>query len=157
MKLRAVGFVRFMQFIDQVLDVDPYATIIVGRNDTGKTNILRWFFDQHVKEGGIHGRAQPFIEGYRGDPVAFDLQWQTEAHDPDLYPLQRAFGRVDMRDIIFRLRHQSPTGRDLTVLLDGKEFDLYQEDRGARYSAKPSIAGGSSPSRTISGRRRICG
>lgn len=53
MKLKAVCFLRFMQFVDQLLHVDPYATIIVGRNDTGKTNILRWFFDQHVKEGVI--------------------------------------------------------------------------------------------------------
>jgi hypothetical protein len=130
MKLKSVCFLRFMQFVDQLLDVDPYATILVGRNDTGKTNILRWFFDQHVKEGAIHGRARPFIEGYRGDPVAFDLEWQTEEHDRDAYPLQEVFGRRDIRNIIFRLRQQSPDGRDYSVVLDGQEFDPYEEAPG---------------------------
>jgi hypothetical protein len=132
MRLKAVCLRRFMQFIDQVLDVDPYATVIVGRNDTGKTNILRWFFVQHVKEGVIHGRARPLIAGYRGDPVAFDLKWQVEEHDPDVYPLEEAFGRRKIRDIILRFRCQSPTGRDYSAVLDGHEFDLYEDTPGTR-------------------------
>ncbi len=131
MKLRAVCFVRFMQFVDQLLEIDPYATIIVGRNDTGKTNILRWFFDQHVKEGVIHGRARSQIEGYRGDPVAFDLEWETEPTDPDLYPLEKMFGRRDVRSIILRLRHQSPTGRDYSLIVDGEEVDPYEQVPGS--------------------------
>lgn len=130
MKLKTVCFLRFMQFVDQLLDIDPYATIVVGRNDTGKTNILRWFFDQHVKEGAIHGRARPLIEGYRGDPVAFDLEWQTEPADPDMYPLEEIFGRRDVRNIILRLRNQSPTGRDYSIIVDGEEVDLYEEMPG---------------------------
>ncbi len=79
MKLRKVKLLRFMQFIDAELDIDPNVTVIVGRNDTGKTSVLRWFFDQHVKEGAIHGRARPLIEAYRGEPIAFELEWSDRS------------------------------------------------------------------------------
>jgi hypothetical protein len=41
--------------------------------------------------------------------------------------LEEMFGRRDIRNIILRLRHQSPTGRDYSLVVDGKELDLYEE------------------------------
>jgi AAA domain-containing protein len=125
-RLRRVHLVRFMQFIDQVLEVDPRVTVLVGRNDVGKTTILRWFFDQHVKERVIHGRARPLIKGHEADPISFRLLWETEERDRDRYPLKEAFGREDVRRIEIGFRHETPGGKDYWITADGKPVDVYK-------------------------------
>lgn len=128
MRLRSVRFVRFMQFIDQQLNVNPRVTVLVGRNDVGKTTILKWFFDQHVKEGAIHGRAKSLVKGYEADPISFSLLWKTEADDRNRYPLRAAFGREDVHRIEFGFRHEAPEGKDYWVVADGISVDIYERN-----------------------------
>lgn len=128
MRLRRVRFTRFMQFVDQVLEIDPHVTVLVGRNDAGKTTILKWFFDQHVKEGAVHGRARSFVKGYEGDPINFSLLWETERGDEGRHPLSEAFGRDDVEQVELSFLHDTPDGKDYRMTADGLSVEIYHPD-----------------------------
>src|SRR5262245_4306705 len=94
MRLRRIVLRRFRQFIDETLDVDPYVTVIVGRNDAGKTGVLRQLFDQYVFNDVSYGRDRPeLVPGYEGEPVTFSLDWSLASSDYEVFPLEEAFGQ----------------------------------------------------------------
>src|SRR5438445_10671880 len=125
MRLRKVFFRRFMQFVDERLELDPNVTVLVGRNDSGKTNILRWFFDQHVL-GSIHSRAKSLVKGYQHDPISFDLTWEMEPGDSLRYPLKEAFGQDKISRFTLSFTHDSPDGKDFKAFADGTFVDPHK-------------------------------
>lgn len=132
MRLRRVILRRFMQYVAQDLDVDPFVTVLVGQNDTGKTNLLRWFFDQHVKEGAVHSHARSLVKGYESDPISFGLIWEVEEDDDKRYPLRDAFGRTNVHRIEWSFTHESRDKRDYEIRADGVVLDPYESKPNER-------------------------
>ncbi len=125
MRLRKVLLRRFMQFVDESLECDRHVTVLVGRNDSGKTSLLRWFFDQHVT-GAFHSKAVSLVQGYENDPVSFELTWETEPGDSASFPLRDAFGRNDVAHFSLGFTHTLPGKRDFTAWVDGTPVDPYE-------------------------------
>src|SRR5437867_10718958 len=93
MRLTRLELKSFRQFIKQTLRIDPYVTVLVGRNDTGKTGLLRRFFDQYLFETVIHSSDRPQLPDAR-PPIEFSAFWDAEAGDELRFPLVEAFGVV---------------------------------------------------------------
>ncbi len=73
MRLREVSLLRFRQFIDETISLDPRMTILVGRNDVGKTGFLFQFFDQCIFQEVIAGHDMPKVLSRRQDSLFDDL------------------------------------------------------------------------------------
>lgn len=100
MKLRNLALHRYRQFVDEKLAVDPRVTVIVGRNDTGKTGLLDRFFDQYVMGRASYGTDAPLSQAKEeGNAVAFSVTWDVAPGDEARYALAEAFGRPDIREI----------------------------------------------------------
>ena len=87
MRLLEVRLTRYRQFIDEVLRVAPKVTVIVGKNDSGKTGLLDHFFDQCVYEGIISGGDRPSVPQHMYDHVQWSLRWEILPDDYDTFPL----------------------------------------------------------------------
>lgn len=124
MRLRSVNLIRYRQFVDETLLVEPNVTVIVGRNDTGKTGLLRGFFDQPFYEGVIHSRDRPLVPGFRGDPIQFSLTWDLSADDYRRSQLA-AFG-PSVRTVQIAFHQDAPSGEELSYSGDGKRVSAYQ-------------------------------
>jgi hypothetical protein len=117
---------RFRQFVDQRISIDPRVTIIVGKNDTGKTGFLRQFFDQHFYEGAIHSRDRPQVPGFEGNPISFSLRWEeVSSEDFKQFPLAVAFGSPDVRTIEVSFQQDEPTGEEWTYSINGVRVSVY--------------------------------
>src|SRR2546422_1686020 len=80
MKLRRLKIHAYRSFLDQTLELDPDVTVIVGRNDTGKTSLLYRFFDQYVWEQGVSSGDKPAVTGPGDRHIGYTLAWDiTEA------------------------------------------------------------------------------
>src|SRR5262249_14998041 len=88
----------YRSFVEQTLLLDRQVTVIVGRNDTGKTSILHRFFDQYVFEGVIHSADVPRVAATSG-PIQFSLTWDISEGDYDKFPLMAAFGKRGVRSL----------------------------------------------------------
>ena len=101
MRLQRVRLIRFRQFIEQELQVDPNVTVIVGRNDSGKTGFLRQFFSQPFYEGVLSSADRPLIQAARNHRIEFAMRWRVEAEDHER--VRTAFGVAGKRiDLTFR-------------------------------------------------------
>lgn len=125
MRLRSVNLIRYRQFVDETLLADPNVTVIVGRNDTGKTGLLRGFFDQPFYEGVIHSRDRPLVPGFRGDPIQFSLTWDVSGDDYTHSQLARALG-PSVRTVQVDFHQDDPSGEELSYIVDGKRVSAYE-------------------------------
>jgi recombinational DNA repair ATPase RecF len=88
-RLRRLRLTRFRQFADQELRLDPNVTVVVGRNDTGKTGVLWQFFNQPFYEGALHSGDRPLIREVHGQPIEFGMTWDVEAAH-EVAPIRRS-------------------------------------------------------------------
>lgn len=122
MRLRRVRLTRFRQFKDQELRLDPSVTVVVGRNDTGKTGVLWQFFNQPFYEGVLHSGDRPLIREVRGQPIEFAMAWDVEALDKT--QVETLFGRLGQRiDLVFR--DQEGPAKRWRYFVDGEEVEAY--------------------------------
>lgn len=126
MKLRKIEFLRYRQFIEETLELDPWVTVLVGRNDTGKTGVLNHFFDQCVYEGVISGEDRSMVPGYQGDRTAFSLTWQIFAEDYDWITFPPGFGDRGDHVLEISFRDSNGSGRVWSYSLDGRGLDIYE-------------------------------
>jgi hypothetical protein len=133
MRLRQVTLRRFQQFIDETIDINPFVTVIVGRNDTGKTSFLQRFFDQHVYEGVIHGAARPQVPGHVGDLIAFSLLWDVSPGDYAIFPLAEAFGRTDVSSIEIEFQQCDSPGEQWVYRVNGSQIIAYETPVGGGH------------------------
>lgn len=75
-RLETFRVVNFRTFVDEGLEVDPFATVLVGRNDTGKTSLLQalWLYGQVVANGFRTISAPPELTG-SNTPTEFMATW----------------------------------------------------------------------------------
>ena len=125
MRLRRLRLDRYRSFIDQTLLLDRQVTVMVGRNDTGKTSILHRFFDQYVFEGVIHSADVPRVTGAAG-PIQFSLTWEVADNDYDQFPLLEAFGKRGVRTLEMRFRNEEGPSELWTYVGDGQRLSAYQ-------------------------------
>src|SRR5213083_1133580 len=106
MQLRRLAIHSYRQFVDQVLELPERVTVLVGRNDAGKTGLLNRLIDQHLFERVIHGADRSRVAGPAGPAISFDAVWDVCAADYDVLPLRNAFGRDDVRTLEIRFRQE---------------------------------------------------
>jgi AAA domain len=120
LRLRQLRLARFRQFVDQTLRLDPNVTVIVGRNDTGKTGLLWQFFNQPFYEGVLHSADRPLIREAHQQPIEFGMTWAIEPEDEPR--MTASFGRMGQRlDLVFR-DQEGPTKR-WHYSVDGEDID----------------------------------
>src|SRR5258708_5918326 len=106
MHLHKIAIHSFRQFVDQFLELPERVTVLVGRNDAGKTGLLTRLIDQHMFERAVHGADQSRVPGPAGPATRFDVIWEVSALDYNLFPLREAFGREDIRTLEIRFRQE---------------------------------------------------
>src|SRR5262249_32948761 len=106
MHLRKLAIHSYRQFVDQVLELPERVTVLVGRNDAGKTGLLTRLIDQHLFERVIHGGDRSRVAGPAGAAISFDATWDIEQADYAFFPLRNAFGREDLRTIEIQFRQE---------------------------------------------------
>ena len=122
MRLRRIRLIRFRQFVDQELRLDPYVTVIVGRNDTGKTGLLWQFFNQPFYEGVLHSADRPLIPEVHRQPIEFEMTWAVEAVDEPR--MMATFGRMGRQvDLVFR--DQEGPAKRWCYSVDGEHIEAY--------------------------------
>jgi hypothetical protein len=126
MKLRKINLVRYRQFIDETLELDPSVTVVVGRNDTDKTGVLDHFFDQCVYERVIAGGNRPMVPGYESSPTEFALTWDISSEDYDQITFPPEFGSPGCHVLKISFRELSGAGKLWTCHMDGKELEAYE-------------------------------
>lgn len=82
MRLRKVKCDAFRHFVDQTLEFDPDVTVLVGRNDTGKTCILRDFFRNFYGQW-LFGTDTPRLPDLACEHQKFSLIWDVERGDQE--------------------------------------------------------------------------
>ena len=122
MRLQRLRLTRFRQFVDQELRLDPNITVIVGRNDTGKTGLLWRFFSQPFYEAVLHSADRPLIHEAYLQPIEFKMTWEVEAADEPR--MRAAFGRMGKRiDLLFR--DQEGAAKRWRYAVDGEDIEVY--------------------------------
>jgi hypothetical protein len=97
MHLRRLAIHSYRQFVDQVLELPERVTVLVGRNDSGKTGLLTRLIDQHLLERVIHGADRSRVPGAGGAAISFDATWDVDPVDYAIFPLRDALGREAVR------------------------------------------------------------
>jgi hypothetical protein len=103
MRLRNIVIHSYRQFVDQRLELLPDVTVLVGRNDAGKTGFFR-LIDQHFFERTVHGADQSRVHDSGRQPISFDTAWDVSYDDYRDFGLRAAFDRDDVRTIETRFR-----------------------------------------------------
>ncbi len=125
MKLRRIRLLSYRSFVDQTLELDPNVTIIVGRNDTGKTSFLERFFDQYVYEHAIHSADRPQVADHRNQPIGFSLVWDVSAPDYPIFSFPTTFGTPAARTLEIRFQDGEGPIEHWAYLLDGQSLPAY--------------------------------
>lgn len=128
MRLRQVDLKRYCQFVDETLKLDPKVTVIVGKNDTGKSMLLDRFFDQYLYEVGVHGADRPRIADFRGDKISFSATWDVFAEDYEHFPLNDAFGSAQINKIKVGFSENLPNGKHFSFYADDRLVDPYERE-----------------------------
>jgi len=126
MRLREVSLGRFRQFIDETISLDPRMTILVGRNDVGKTGFLFQFFDQCIFQEAIAGHDMPKVPDYHGDKIRYSMTWDVTDDDSNNFPLTEAFGPTPTREIQVNFDHSAEDRAFWTYLVNGQEVQAYE-------------------------------
>ena len=126
MRLRELCLTRYRQFIDEKLILDPYVTVIVGRNDTGKTGLLDHFFDQCVYEGIISSADQPLVPSHQNALTTFTMRWEIFPDDYDVIALPAEFGTSGHHILEVSFEALDHPGKYWRYCVDKKEIDVYE-------------------------------
>jgi hypothetical protein len=136
MRLRRVTLTRYRQFVDETLIVDRNVTVVVGRNDTGKTGLLDHFFDQCVYEGLISSGDRTYLPQFRGNPTEWSLVWDIFSEDYDSLEFPPALGPRGTHRLEVRFRERdSPLY--WTYLLDEARVNVYQRQTSDGTPIRP--------------------
>jgi AAA ATPase domain/AAA domain len=126
MRLLRLELKAFRQFVGQALKFDPYVTVLVGRNDTGKTALLRQFFPHYLYEEVVNSADRPSLPDAR-PPIEFAAVWQIEPGDEERFPLREAFGDARVRTIEIQFQNGSEPALNWRFRADGQRVDAYKD------------------------------
>ena len=125
MKLRKIVLNRYRQFIDESIRLDPKVTVIVGRNDTGKTSFIDRFFDQYAYGSGIHSADRPNVPSHAGQKIHYSLEWNVSSKDYSRFPLEAAFGSRELETMQVEF-DENNTHRYWRYKADDRRVDPYE-------------------------------
>lgn len=126
MRLGELRLMRYRQFIDEKLILDPYVTAIVGRNDTGKTGLLDHFFDQCVYEGVISSADRSLVPAHQNARTAFSLLWEIFPDDYGVISLPPEFGPPGHHTLEVSFQELDRPGKYWRYWVDKQEIDVYE-------------------------------
>lgn len=122
--LKEVFIDQFRNFIDQRLTIDPKITVIVGKNDSGKSNLLNRMFEQFYNYG-CHGNADESACVHTEQrKVAIMTRWQINRDASSAGLLRGLNNGTDGN--IFEYGIDSKSGKVMTLRIDGKEGEYYE-------------------------------
>jgi hypothetical protein len=128
MKLRRLKIHAYRSFLEQTLEVDPDVTVVVGRNDTGKTSVLYRFFDQYVAGRSSGSGDRPVVTGPGDRRLGFTATWDIAAADHAVFSFPSEFGQpgphrleVTFRDV------DAPQEQHWRLSLDGQPLQAYSQ------------------------------
>jgi hypothetical protein len=123
MRLRRLKIHAYRSFLEQTLEVDPEATVIVGRNDTGKTGLLYRFFDQYLWEGsGGASGDRPAVTGPGDRHIGFTSVWEITEADYAAISFPEDFGPPGQHRLEVTFRYTVGMDEGWRYLLDGRRL-----------------------------------
>lgn len=81
MKIKKIHIDQFRHFINQDICFDPYVTVLVGKNDTGKTNILFRLIEQNIAGGGGFSFDVSQLASRTQTGIKYNVIWNVESED----------------------------------------------------------------------------
>ena len=126
MRLERLRLRAYRQFIDEELRLDRRLTVIVGRNDTGKTGLLNRFFDQYIFESVISSADKPHLPRHSRNRIAFELDWRVEPTDYKLSQFINAFGASPIEHISLSFESSDTPAKMWRYAIDGRSIDTYE-------------------------------
>jgi hypothetical protein len=125
MKLRRLTIHAYRSFLNQTLEVDSDVTVVVGRNDTGKTSLLYRFFDQYVWEHGVHSGDKPVVTGPGNRRIGYTLAWDVTEADYAALSFPDDFGPPASHRLEVTFQHTDGPDEHWRYSLDGKPLQAY--------------------------------
>jgi hypothetical protein len=136
MRLRSLVIHSYRQFVDQRLELLSDVTVLVGRNDAGKTGLFR-LIDQHFFERTVHGADQSRVHDNGRPPISFDTFWDVSLDDYRDFAIRAAFGRDDVRTIETRFRQSDAPSWQYIV--NGQPFPGAYTTEDGRTFLRPEM------------------
>jgi AAA domain, putative AbiEii toxin, Type IV TA system/AAA ATPase domain len=125
MKLRRLTIHAYRSFLNQTLELDPNVTVIVGRNDTGKTSLLYRFFDQYVWEHGVHSGDRPVVTGDGDRRIGYTLTWDITQADYAEISFPEDFHPPAPHQLDVTFRDTTGSDEQWQFSLDGRLLQAY--------------------------------
>ncbi len=131
MKLKKLDIRQFCNFIDQELWLDPRMTVLVGRNDVGKTNLLSWLLEQHYSVGVGAGAARSQLPDIPQEErrVEYAMTWGVGDEESKMFDMPTLLGVENIRTICvgheMMREPESADKRPWTIVINGEEKDYY--------------------------------
>ncbi|MBI4834626.1 MAG: AAA family ATPase [Planctomycetes bacterium] len=130
MKVKEIKLHQFRHFINQSLSFDPYVTVLIGKNDTGKTSILHRLFDQYIKNGGMAGWDISQLKNADPNSIRFNSLWVVEDKDIKNDKFTQLLGNKKPKLITICYQHRSdiPKNQSYSLLADTENINIYEDN-----------------------------
>lgn len=134
MWLKLVEIGSFAQFLGEKLNLDPSVTVVVGKNDCGKTTLVDFLLRGAFWNGALSGATIPWKTR---EPLNFSLSWSVESHD--IKPLEEVgFGNLAAGSTI-KFCCQNGTGANRTFLWYANDKLIMKSDHDGWVSPREVV------------------
>jgi len=130
MKLDEVQIKRFRHLIDTKLKLNPNITVLVGKNDTGKSSILSKLFCNYIKPLAFAGSDLPKLKKITDKSIEFSAIWRIEEDDFNKYKLNQSFSIKGLEIIKIDFYHAPKRSerKTFSFYLNGKFVNAYKKE-----------------------------
>jgi hypothetical protein len=125
MKLRRLRIHAYRSFLEQTLEIDPDVTVVVGRNDTGKTSLLYRFFDQYVPGRSSGSGDRPIVTGPGARRIGYTTTWDIAEADHAAFSFPHDFGEPGQHRLEVTFRDVKGPEEHWRLSLDGQPLQAY--------------------------------
>ncbi|HEC50215.1 MAG TPA: hypothetical protein ENI40_03550, partial [Candidatus Desulfofervidus auxilii] len=140
MKLKKIELHSFRHFKNQSLNIDPKVTVLVGKNDTGKTSILFRLLTQYLPGLGAWSIDVPRLPSVKEKEIKVDFIWKMEKEDFKAFSFKDIFGKDNFKEMKIYLRHfKKGQQKRFSVYVDNKEVYVYELSAEGKPILKPGF------------------
>jgi len=140
MKLKKIEIHSFRHFKNQSLNIDPKVTVLVGKNDTGKTSILFRLLTQYLPGVGAWSIDVPRLPSVKEKEIKVDFIWKMEKEDFKVSSFKDIFGKDNFKEMKICLRHfEEGQQKRFSVYVDNKEVYVYELSAEGKPILKPGF------------------
>ena len=140
MKLKKIELHSFRHFKNQSLNIDPKVTVLVGKNDTGKTSILFRLLTQYLPGLGAWSIDVPRLPSVKEKEIKVDFIWKMEKEDFKAFSFKDIFGKDNFKEMKICLRHfEEGQQKRFSVYVDNKEVYVYELSAEGKPILKPGF------------------